>query len=298
LSPSPPTGIAADVPLSRFTTIGTGGPARWMGQPEDTDALVRMLRWARDTGVDIAVIGLGSNLLPADAGFDGLVLRLEGDLAGIAVGEQGARLGGGATLAAVVRRVGDAGLAGFEFACAIPGTVGGAVRMNAGAYGSEMQDVLVTATVCDAEGATVRPVEELGLRYRGSALGPGVVVAAAEIRLVPDDPAAIKARVREMQERRSAAQPRKARTFGSVFKNPGGDRTSGQILEACGLKGYRVGGACISSKHANFIENLGDATSADVVALMQEARRRAREEFGVDLEHEVQLLGPIEIPPT
>lgn len=295
---STPPGIAADVPLSRFTTIGTGGPARWMGQPTDTAALVEMLRWARDEGVAIAVIGLGSNLLPADAGFDGLVLRLEGDLAAIEVGEAGARLGGGATLAAVVRRVGDAGLAGFEFACAIPGTVGGAVRMNAGAYGSEMRDVLVTATVCDADGVVVRPLDELGLRYRGSALEPGMVVAAAEIRLAPDDPAAIKARVREMQDRRSAAQPRKARTFGSVFKNPGGDRTSGQILEACGLKGYRVGGACISPKHANFIENLGDATSADVVALMQEARRRARAEFGVELEHEVQLLGAIEIPPT
>lgn len=290
--------IERDVPLSRLTTVGTGGPARYLARPTTEGMLVQALAWARAEGASVAVVGLGSNLLPADGGYDGMVLRLEGDLAAIDVGTDGARLGGGASLAAVVKRVGDAGLAGFEFACAIPGTVGGAVRMNAGAYGSEMRDVLIAAVVCDADGAVRRSVDELGMRYRGSAIAPGEVVAQAEIRLGPDDPAAIKARVREMQDRRSAAQPRKARTFGSVFKNPEGDRTSGQILEACGLKGHRIGGACISTKHANFIENLGDATSADVVALMAEARRRARAQFGVELEHEVHLLGDIEIPAT
>ncbi len=293
---SDPVEIERDVPLSRLTTVGTGGPARYLARPTTEDALVEALAWARDRGAPIAVVGLGSNLLPADSGYDGMVLRLEGDLAAIDVADGGARLGGGASLAAVVRHVGDAGLAGFEFACAIPGTGGGAVRMNAGAYGSEMRDVLAAVVVCDADGAIRRDAADLGLRYRGSGLGPGEVVARAEIALRADDPGAIKARVREMQDRRSAAQPRKARTFGSVFKNPDGDRTSGQILEACGLKGHRIGGACISPKHANFIENLGDATSADVVALMVEARRRAREQFGVELEHEVHLLGDIEIP--
>lgn len=293
-----PAGIGRDVPLSRFTTIGTGGPAAFLGEPTDDQSLVEMLRWARDEEQAIAVIGLGSNLLPADTGFDGLVLRLAGELARIEVGAAGAVLGGGASLAAAVRKVGDAGLAGFEFACAIPGTMGGAVRMNAGAYGREVVDVLISATVCSADGRRQVPAGELGLSYRHSNLAYGEIVTAAEIALSPDEPAAIKERVREYQGRRTAAQPRKARTFGSVFKNPEGDRTSGQLLEACGLKGYRVGGAQISEKHANFIENVDGATSADVVALMTEARRRAKEQFGVELHHEVQTLGDIVIPPV
>ncbi len=293
---APPAGVEPDAPLSRCTTIGTGGPARYLGLPTDDAQLAAMLAWARSEGLDLAVIGLGSNLLPADTGFDGLVLRLEGDLARIRVEGDGAHLGGGAALAAVVRRVGDAGLSGFEFACAIPGTVGGAVRMNAGAYGAEIADVLVAATVVGPDGPRRVVAADLGLSYRHSDLAPGEVVSGAEIRLVRDDPRAIKGRVRAMQDRRSAAQPRKARTFGSVFKNPGGDMTSGQILEACGLKGHAVGGARVSPKHANFIENTGSATSADVVALMVEARRRAKDQFGVVLEHEVQLLGDIAIP--
>jgi UDP-N-acetylmuramate dehydrogenase len=291
-----PAGVAADVPLSRHTTIGTGGPARYLGLADDETALAVMLAWARDEGLALAVIGLGSNLLPADSGFDGLVLRLEGDLARIDIAGEEARLGGGAALAAVVRKVGDAGLAGFEFACAIPGTVGGAVRMNAGAYGSEIADVLVAATVVGPDGPRRVAAAGLGLSYRHSELAPGEVVSGAEIRLAHDDPRAIRERVRAMQDRRSAAQPRKARTFGSVFKNPGGDMTSGQLLEACGMKGHQVGGARISPKHANFIENTGTATSADVVALMVEARRRAKQQFGVVLEHEVELLGDIAIP--
>jgi UDP-N-acetylmuramate dehydrogenase len=293
-----PAGVQRDVPLSRFTTIGTGGPAAFLGEPTDDQSLVEMLRWAREDAQEIAVIGLGSNLLPADAGFDGLVLRLAGDLTRIEVGEAGAVLGGGASLAAAVRKVGDAGLAGFEFACAIPGTMGGAVRMNAGAYGREIVDVLLTATICSADGRRTMSASDLGLTYRHSTLQYGEIVAAAEITLTPDDPAQIRERVREYQGRRTAAQPRKARTFGSVFKNPEGERTSGQILEACGLKGYRVGGAQISEKHANFIENVDGATSADVVALMTEARRRAKDQFGVELHHEVQTLGDIVIPPV
>jgi UDP-N-acetylmuramate dehydrogenase len=293
-----PAGIDRDVPLSRFTTIGTGGPAAFLGEPTDDPSLVTMLRWAREEEQAIAVIGLGSNLLPADSGFDGLVLRLAGDLARIEVTATGAVLGGGASLAAAVRKVGDAGLAGFEFACAIPGTMGGAVRMNAGAYGREIANVLITATVCSADGRRRVPAAELGLTYRHSDLQYGEIVTAAEIALTSDDPAAIKERVREYQGRRTAAQPRKARTFGSVFKNPEGERTSGQLLEACGLKGYRVGGAQISEKHANFIENVDGATSADVVALMTEARRRAKDQFGVELHHEVQTLGDIAIPPV
>ena len=272
--------MIADVPLSRYTTIGTGGLAQYLAEPTEEAALLAMLRWAEERNLTIAVIGLGSNLLPADSGFAGLVLRLDG------------------ALAAVVRKVGDAGLAGFEFACAIPGTIGCAVRMNAGAYGRELKDTLVSVTICSATGSRRARVDELELTYRHSNLRPGEIVTQAELALVPSDPAAIKALVREYQDRRSAAQPRKARTFGSVFKNPPGEQTSGQILEACGLKGYTVGGARISEKHANFIENFAEATSADVVALMIEARRRAREQFDVELEHEVQTLGEIVIPPA
>jgi len=291
-----PVGVEAGAPLSRCTTIGTGGPARYLGLPTDDAMLAAMLAWAGAQGLPVAVIGLGSNLLPADTGYDGLVLRLEGALAGIQIDGERARLGGGAALAAVVRRLGDAGLSGFEFACAIPGTVGGAVRMNAGAYGTEIADVLEEATVVGPDGPRRADVTALGLSYRHSELAPGEVVSGALIRLVRDDPRSIRERVRAMQDRRSAAQPRKARTFGSVFKNPGGDMTSGQILEACGLKGHAIGGARISPKHANFIENTGTATSADIVALMVEARRRAKDQFGVVLEHEVQLLGDIAIP--
>jgi UDP-N-acetylmuramate dehydrogenase len=283
-------------PLSRLTTVGTGGPARWFARPSDEDELHDCLAWAAAEDVAVRVVGLGSNLLPADAGYDGLVLRLDGGLAQITIEPPLVRCGGGASLAAIVRLTRDAGLSGVEFGCAIPGTVGGAVRMNAGAYGREMREPLVEAVVVSARGTRSGGPDELGLRYRGSDIGRDEVVARAVLRLTPADPADIKATIRGMQDRRTAAQPRKARTFGSVFKNPPGDRTSGQLLEACGLKGFAIGGARISPVHANFIENDGGATSADVVALMAEARRRARERFGVELEHEVELLGDISIP--
>jgi UDP-N-acetylmuramate dehydrogenase len=283
-------------PLSRLTTVGTGGPARWFARPSDEDELHDCLAWAAAEDVAVRVVGLGSNLLPADAGYDGLVLRLDGGLAQITIEPPLVRCGGGASLAAIVRLTRDAGLSGVEFGCAIPGTVGGAVRMNAGAYGREMREPLAEAVVVSARGTRSGGPDELGLRYRGSDIGRDEVVARAVLRLTPADPADIKATIRGMQDRRTAAQPRKARTFGSVFKNPPGDRTSGQLLEACGLKGFAIGGARISPVHANFIENDGSATSADVVALMAEARRRARERFGVELEHEVELLGDISIP--
>ena len=283
-------------PLSRLTTVGTGGPARWFARPSDEDELHHCLAWAATEHVAVRVVGLGSNLLPADAGYDGLVLRLDGGLAQITIEPPLVRCGGGASLAAIVRLTRDAGLSGVEFGCAIPGTVGGAVRMNAGAYGREMREPLAEAVVVSARGTRSGGPDELGLRYRGSDIGRDEVVARAVLRLTPADPADIKATIRGMQDRRTAAQPRKARTFGSVFKNPPGDRTSGQLLEACGLKGFAIGGARISPVHANFIENDGGATSADVVALMAEARRRARERFGIELEHEVELLGDISIP--
>ena len=291
-----PALVEEHYPLARLTTVGTGGPARYFARPRDEQELQAVLRWAAAVGVAPAVVGLGSNLLPADSGFDGLVLRLEGALAAVEIVGDEARCGGGAGLAVVVRRATEAGLTGVEFASAIPGTVGGAVRMNAGAYGRELRDCLGEAVVVSAEGIRHGGPSELELSYRRSNVGPQEVVARATLRLEREDRDRVRARVRELQARRSAAQPRKVRTFGSVFKNPGGELTSGRMLEACGLKGYAVGGARISPVHANFIENTGEATSADIVALMVEARRRAQERFGVRLEHEVQLLGEIEIP--
>ncbi|HEY3106258.1 MAG TPA: UDP-N-acetylmuramate dehydrogenase [Gaiellaceae bacterium] len=285
------------VSLSRFTTIGTGGPARWFGRPESVEELVELLAWAQENDLPAAPIGLGSNLLVADDGVDGLVLKLDGVLAA-ATAEDGRLIaGGGAPLAVCLHRARAAELGGLEFVCAIPGTVGGGVWMNAGAYGSDISSVLVKARVADARGANWRTPAELGLHYRRSDLVAGQIVAAAEFRLEPRPGAEIKATVAEMQAKRKAAQPTNKRTFGSVFKNPDHELTAGRMLEASGLKGHRIGGAQISPKHANFIENAGDATSADALALIAEARRRAVERFGVRLEPEVQLLGRIEILP-
>jgi UDP-N-acetylmuramate dehydrogenase len=285
------------VPLARMTTIGTGGPARWLGRPRTLEELGELLRWAAGEGLPVTTVGLGSNLLAADDGVDGLVLRLEGELAAVDVEGETLAAGGGAANAVCLHRARSAGLGGFEFACAIPGTAGGGVRMNAGAYEGEWKAVVGRALVATAEGSDWLGPDRLGLEYRRSRLGPGQVVAAVEFRLTPRPPDEIKAHVRELNARRKAAQPVNRRTFGSVFKNPEHELSAGRMLEAVGLKGCRIGGAQISPRHANFIENADEARTADAVALMTEARRRAREQFGVELEHEVALLGPIELPP-
>jgi len=285
------------VALSRFTTIGTGGPALRLGRPRSLDELEELLRWSAAEGIDVEVVGLGSNLLVHDGGVDALVLRLEGELAGAHV--EGAELvaGGGATNAVCLHRARGADLGGLEFASAIPGTVGGGVRMNAGAYGVEFRDVLVEALVVDASGRRTLGTDALGLSYRHSALEAGQVVASARLRLEPRPAAEVKQRVAELLGARKATQPTTKRTFGSVFKNPPGDRGAGRLIEECGLKGHRIGGAIVSPRHANFIENAGGATSADALELMAEARRRVHEQFGIDLEHEVRFLGPLELPP-
>jgi UDP-N-acetylenolpyruvoylglucosamine reductase len=244
----------------------------------------------------VSVVGLGSNLLVADEGVDGLVLKLAGELAAAEVDGERLVAGGGAPLAVCLHRVRAASLGGLEFVCAIPGTVGGGVWMNAGAYGGDIAGVLDRALVVTAEGARWRTPAELGLEYRRSHLERGEVVARAEFRLAQRPVEEIKAIVAEMQAKRKAAQPTNKRTFGSVFKNPEHELTAGRMLEATGLRGHRIGGAQISPRHANFIENADGARSADAIALMAEARRRARDEFGVELEHEVQFLGALELP--
>jgi UDP-N-acetylenolpyruvoylglucosamine reductase len=285
-----------EVPLARYTTLGTGGPARWFGEPSSVDELAATLAWARAQALPAAVVGLGSNLLVADEGFPGVVVKLSGELARAEAGDGLLVAGGGAPLAVCLHRARAAELGGIEFVCAIPGTVGGGVWMNAGAYGGDVAGVLRRALVVDASGAGWRTPAELGLRYRASGLREGEVVAAAELELEPRPAAEIKEVVAEMQSRRKAAQPTNRRTFGSVFKNPEHELTAGRMLEACGLRGFAIGGAQISPKHANFIENAGGAHTADAVALIAEARRRALEQFGVVLQPEVQLLGALEIP--
>ena len=285
------------VRLSRFTTIGTGGPADAFARPETVSELQEALAYARERDIRVAVVGLGSNLLVADEGFEGLVLKLAGGLARAEVRGELLVAGGGAPNAVALHRARAAGLGGFEFACAIPGTAGGGVRMNAGAYDGAWAGIIERALVVDASSASWRTPEQLGLRYRRSDLQPGEIVAEVEFRLRPRPRDEIKALVADLQARRKAAQPTNKRTYGSVFKNPDHDLTAGRMLEACGLKGYRIGGAQISPRHANFIENAGDARSEDAIALMAEARRRAYEQHGVELEHEVVFLGKLELPP-
>jgi UDP-N-acetylenolpyruvoylglucosamine reductase len=289
--------IEENVTLSRYTTLGTGGPARAFARPETLEDLQDALRFAHEHDLPVATIGLGSNLLVSDKGFDGLALKLAGGLAHSHV--EGERLiaGGGAPNAVSLHRARAAGLGGFEFACAIPGTAGGGVRMNAGAYGGDWAGILERALIVDADGMSWRTPSELGLSYRHSDLRNGEIVARVEFRLQPRPPAEIRKLVADLQAQRKAAQPTNKRTFGSVFKNPAHELSAGRMLEACGLKGHRIGGAQISPRHANFIENADHARSEDAISLMTEARRRAWEEYGVELEHEVEFLGPLELLP-
>jgi UDP-N-acetylmuramate dehydrogenase len=289
--------VEEDVPLARFTTIGTGGPARAFARAATLAELEQALAWARARELPVRPIGLGSNLLVADEGVGALVVKLTGELAAVEVAGERLVAGGGAPNAVSLHRARAAGLGGFEFACAIPGTAGGGVRMNAGAYGGDWKGILERALVVDGGGARWVDREGLELSYRHSSLRPGEVVARVEFRLAPRPAEEIRATVAELQARRKAAQPTNRRTFGSVFKNPPGELGAGQLLERCGLKGHRRGGALISPRHANFIENAGGARSADALGLMAEARRRAHEQFGVELEHEVELLGALELPP-
>lgn len=289
------TRVDRDVPLARYTTLGTGGPAALFARPESVDQLQELLEMAHAQPIAVETVGLGSNLLVADAGVEALVLRLGGALAAVELDGDLLVAGGGATNATCLHAVRAAGLAGFEFASAIPGTVGGGVCMNAGAYGSDFAAVLVDATVVSHSGARTLTARELGLGYRRSSFSSGEVVASARIRLTPADPAAIKRQVAALHAQRKASQPTTKRTFGSVFKNPSSGPGAGQLIEQSGLKGLRIGGAVISERHANFIENAGGATSADALALMEQARRAVAQRTGVMLEREVRFLGPIEL---
>jgi UDP-N-acetylmuramate dehydrogenase len=293
--------VQRDYPLARLTTIRTGGAAEWFVRATSLEQLEGILRWAAEEELEVGVVGSGSNLLVADAGVRGLVVKLDKDLSKIELDGTRIECGGGARLPAVSALAARGGLTGIEFGVNIPGSVGGAVRMNANAYGGELASVLEWVDVVTGAGTDRRGPEELGFAYRRSSLRRGEVVARASFGLERADSEQVKATLAEMRSRRKAAQPSGIKTFGSTFKNPDDERargmTAGQLLEAAGCRGLRVGGASFSDKHANFVENHGDASTADVIALMAEGRRRVKERFGVELEPEVQALGPLEVPP-
>jgi len=246
----------------------------------------------------VLALGFGSNLLVADVGVEALALRLEGELASVEIEGEKMIAGGGAADALCARQAQAAGLSGLEFAASIPGTIGGGVCMNAGAWGSDFGAVLSRALVAEREGSRWLDRGQLGLRYRGSELGPGQIVVRAEFRLQRSSEAEIESGVQVKKAQRKSSQPSGIRTFGSVFKNPDHELGAGRMIDACGLKGEQIGGARISLQHANFIENCGGASTADALALIDLARRRVHEQFSVVLEPEVRLVGEISLPPV
>jgi UDP-N-acetylenolpyruvoylglucosamine reductase len=298
-----PSIVERDFPLDRMATVRTGGEAEYFARAGSGAQLKELLGWARRIGLEVAVVGSGSNLLIADEGVKGLVVKLDRKLA--LIKHEGERIvcGGGARLPSVAARAAQAGLSGIEFGVNIPGTVGGAVRMNANAYGGQLAEALEWVEVTTAVGSERRAPAQLGFGYRHSNLVAGEVVARASFVLTPAETAKVKATLAQMRERRHAAQPQGIKTFGSTFKNPEGGagpdgegRSAGLLLAEAGCNGLSIGGARFAEKHANFIENTGSASTAEVIAVMAEGRRRVEERFGVKLEPEVKTLGDVRFP--
>jgi len=299
-APQTPAGVKRDISLARLSTVRTGGPAEYFARAGSEEELTRLLAWAAAAGATVSVVGSGSNLLIADEGVAGLVVKLDRALAQIEVEQARILCGGGARLPAVAAAAARAGLSGIEFGVNIPGTVGGAVRMNANAYGGELARVLEWVQVATAAGSERRAPAELGFAYRSSNLRAGEIVLLASFALERAEPQSVAATLADMRTRRHEAQPQGIKTFGSTFKSPtdmrAGGLTAGMLLEQSGCSGLAIGGARFSPKHANFIENTGDASTADVVAVMAAGRHRVKERFGVELEPEVQTLGDVRFP--
>jgi UDP-N-acetylmuramate dehydrogenase len=279
-----------DAPLATRTAIRVGGPADLLVRPSDPDALAALLLAVRRLGLPLTILGGGANLLVADRGVRGVVVKLPNDLA--AESESGERLvlNAGAPFTRLSGRAHARGLVGMEFVAGIPGTLGGGVAMNAGTRIGEMKDVVRTVELATAEGAGWVAASDLAFAYRSALIPAGAVVTRVEFQLRRGDVAASAAAMKADRDRRAATQPLDRPTFGSTFTNPPGD-FAGRLVEAAGLKGHRVGNAMWSDVHANFVVNLGGATAADVVALMKLARSRVFERSGVLLETEVRLVG-------
>jgi UDP-N-acetylmuramate dehydrogenase len=277
--------------LADFIWFRTGGPAQWLVKPKDIDDLARFLA-ALDPAVPVLPVGVGSNLIVRDGGVPGVVVRLPKSFAAVTV-EPGHRVraGGGAMGISVASKARDAGIAGLEFLRGIPGTAGGAVRMNAGAYGRDCADILVAATLVLRDGRIETwPAERLGYTYRHSEVPEGAVVVEAEFQGAPGDPRAIGAEMDRIAAEREASQPLRSRTGGSTFKNPPGDK-AWRLIDAAGCRGLTIGDAQVSEKHCNFLLNLGKAKAADIEALGEEVRRRVSASSGVMLEWEIQRVG-------
>ncbi|HEV2078831.1 MAG TPA: UDP-N-acetylmuramate dehydrogenase [Allosphingosinicella sp.] len=277
--------------LAAFIWFKTGGPAEWLIRPDSAEDLASFMRQL-DPSVPVMAVGLGSNLIVRDGGVPGVVVRLPKSMAQVRL-EEGNRIraGGGAAGIKVASSARDAGIEGLSFLSGIPGTIGGAVRMNAGAYGRETADILVEATLVLRDGRIETwPRDRLGYTYRHSELPEGAVVVEALFEGVPGDRDAIAAEMIRIAEEREATQPTRTQTGGSTFKNPPGTKAWKEI-DSAGCRGLRIGDAQVSEKHCNFLLNLGNASSADIEALGEEVRRRVRENSGVVLEWEIQRVG-------
>lgn len=284
--------IKSGEPMSRHTSFRTGGPAKRMAFPETAEEVAALVEAAEGFGARPFILGNGTNLLAPDEGLDRLVVSLSG-LKKIEEGEGNTLTAqAGVQLARLADAACSLGLTGLEFAHGIPGSLGGAVYMNAGAYGGEMSQVIETVTAWfPGEGLRTMKVEELDMGYRHSFFmdHPGAVILSATVRLTPGDPETIRSAMRDLMQRRKASQPLEYPSAGSTFKRPVG-YFAGTLIDQCGLKGLTVGGAQVSEKHAGFVINIGGATSADVEALMREVQRIVLEKKGVRLEPEVRVI--------
>ena len=283
--------LTPDAPLAPLVWFKSGGKAEWLFEPKDEDDLVAFLR-ELDPEVPVMALGLGSNLIVRDGGVAGVVIRLGKAFSKIdKLDDVTLRCGGGASGILVSSTARDAGIAGLEFLRGIPGTVGGFVRMNGGAYGREVSDILVSARVVLRSGEVVEwPLEKLGYTYRHSDVPPGAVVIEAVFRGTPGDPVAIGAEMDAIARAREESQPLRSRTGGSTFKNPPGHK-AWALVDAAGCRGFRIGDAQVSEKHCNFLLNLGGASSAEIEALGEEVRRRVEEKTHIKLEWEIQRVG-------
>ena len=283
--------LTRNAPLDKLVWFKSGGPADWLFEPEDLADLITFLAGLEE-GTPVMALGLGSNLIVRDGGVPGVVVRLGKAFSQVEAGEdQVLKCGGGASGILVSSTARDAGIAGLEFLRGIPGTVGGFVRMNGGAYGREVSDILLDCEVAYPGGNLLTlPASELQYSYRHSALPPEAIVVSARFQGYPGDPAAIGAEMDRIAEERERSQPLRTRTGGSTFKNPPG-RKAWELVDAAGCRGLKVGGAQVSEKHANFLINTGNATSADIEGLGEEVRRRVSEKEGVALEWEIERVG-------
>ncbi len=282
-----------DEPMAKHISFRVGGPAKRMAFPQNAEQVVLLMSFAEEAGARPLVIGNGTNLLAPDEGLDRLVVNMAGEFASVGMtGETELTATAGISLARLALFACEQGLAGLEFAHGIPGTLGGAVVMNAGAYGGEMKDVITSVTLLDgARGIVTLSAEEMQFSYRRSILSdhPEYVVLSASFRLQKGDEAEISAKMRELMDKRKASQPLEYPSAGSTFKRPTG-YFAGPLIEGCGLKGCRVGGAEVSQKHAGFVINAGNATCADVLALIEKVQKTVYDAHGVTLEPEVKIV--------